>query len=419
MQQQSKLNENWQTFFNYFLYFFACCLISISLFYSAPLCCVGDDCLYSAINSELNTGASYVTGVATYPSWPSNQISEENISYPYLQQKYKWSGIGYHVLENSESESTSLKYDGTTINGSLVETDEWQQEGVKKSKAILAGLSSISADGWDSFLSTNAEAQDTVFLKKETGSNIAMQSGLDNAEKLIGQKVTFLNNIDGAEQTFELTVGGYFDILPAFSSYYRFLFGDCFFVSTTTVFQKIKGTRLIFQFDSTNAESEYRYNFFDYIKTTVLHKFEINYKLTPDESVRNKIEGINKQITNYPLYLRIVFGFLCAIECLLFPICAIPLIKRIHWRRVNAKKILHLAVFVFLLCPFSSFWIALLVCKGYSDISFVGLKIPLVSQTPLALEIVCLLLATFILLIINKSYSEFLKTNKRFPPLEN
>lgn len=400
--------------FAFLLLLFSFLFSAVSPFVS-PLCTTNSWSVYEAIRSQLNQGTDFVTCKVSAPSWPNNTVAEEGLSSYRLHQKYKWAGVGYHTLLTSSDTTASYQIEGISFSSSLIETDEWQQENQSNQRSIFDGIK--SENGFDSFLETSDLAATTLFLPSTFADELAARLKLGSRNELIDKNVTASFVTGTLTQNYTFIVKGFYEI-SAHSSYYSSLFGNNFLLTSFTAFSKLTGSRLLIQFDSVYAETQYRSSFFDYLNTNIIQKGKaLDFSITQNQTARQAIQESQTLLSEFQKSKK---PFFIALEVALVLISYLFfLFFLLEWCFLQVPPTKWKILFYWPCISIALFYCAGLgVAKLISTYRFGNLLIPLITRQSFALSlylVAALLVVTglfmAVLLAAKTHYSTLSKQN--------
>lgn len=264
-----------------------------------PLCTVNNWSVYEVIRSQLNQGTDFVTCEVSAPSWPSNTVAEEGLSAYRLHQKYKWAGVGFHAFLTSKNTTVTYQIDGISFSSSLIESDEWQQENQSNHRSILDGIKSTSENSFDPLLETSELSTTAIYLPNNLADTLASQLKLGSRNDLMGKTISASLITGSLTQNYSFVTEGFYEI-SSHASYYVSLFGSDFLLTSSTVFSKLTGSRLLIQFDSVYAENYYRKSLFDYVNESIIQKGgTLDFSVTQNLDARKAIQGAQTLLADY------------------------------------------------------------------------------------------------------------------------
>jgi hypothetical protein len=382
----------------------------------SPLCTANNWSVYEAIRTQLNQGTNFVTCEVSAPSWPNNTMSEEGLSAYRLHQKYKWAGIGFHTFIASQNTTITYQIDGISFSNSLIETDEWQQENQSNHRSILDGIKSTAENSFDPLLETSELSTTAIYLPSGLADGLASQLKLSSRNDLMGKTISASIVTGSLTQNYSFVTEGFYEINDH-ASYYSFLFGSNFLLTSSTVFSKLTGSRLLIQFDNVYAENYYRKSLFDYVNESIIQKGgTLDFSVTQDLNARKAIQESQSLLADYQKSKRPIFIALEIIVILLSYLFF--LYFTLEWLFLQAPwkkwKILYYwpCLGIFLL-----YCIGLGIAKFVQFYHFGNLIVPLLTSQSFALslylELGLLLVAALLIsvLVVSK-----IQQNKELPP---
>jgi hypothetical protein len=349
----------------------------------APFCAADEWSVFQTINEQLNSGVDFVNAKIEYPGWPYNKISDEKLSTSRLQQKSKWSGIGFHALIDGSGFDLTLQFGQQSFSSSLIETNEWVQDGVSSSKCLFDGVEATNVGGFDSLLDGSENSQDAVFLPIELANSIADDANYESADDLLGENLA-LNATNGSFfQKKTLVIRGFYRILNH-SLFYDGLFGNNFLLTSSSCFSSLVGSQLFVQFSSVLGNYQYRYSFFSYLKDTVIASGNaLDFSITQNAIARKAIQKTQEQLSFFRQRYQPWF-IACEIVWSLASLflCVMMLAQwAVRASAKNWKTIVGVPFFTSLF----AFWIFLGLLRAVATFSFSGFSIPAINRGSLAI----------------------------------